>query len=125
MYIYKNIFSIKFQIKCIVFDKTGTVTHGIPRVSKIGIYVKSSVCSLQKLLAIAGSAEASSEHPIASAIVKYAKQVKDLLYLDVNDYIYTQPFKEPKRKILRQPINKYICICIIIRKFFLKKPPFI
>ncbi|XP_041357192.1 copper-transporting ATPase 1-like [Gigantopelta aegis] len=62
------------QIKCVVFDKTGTVTHGIPRVSRVTMFVEEKDCSFASLLAIAGTAEASSEHPIASAIVKYAKE---------------------------------------------------
>ena len=64
------------QVKCVVFDKTGTVTHGIPKVSRVSMFVEEKDCTFITLLAIAGTAEASSEHPIASAIVKYAKEVK-------------------------------------------------
>jgi Cu+-exporting ATPase len=63
------------QIKAIVFDKTGTVTHGVPRVARVAMFVEDKVCTFVQLLAVAGTAEASSEHPIASAIVKYAKDV--------------------------------------------------
>lgn len=58
-----------------MFDKTGTVTHGVPRVARVAMFVENSICSFVKLIAIAGTAENSSEHPLASAIVKYAKQV--------------------------------------------------
>lgn len=58
-----------------MFDKTGTITHGVPRVARVSMFVDESECSFVRLVAISGSAEASSEHPIAGAIVKYAKEV--------------------------------------------------
>ncbi|XP_064610075.1 copper-transporting ATPase 1-like isoform X2 [Liolophura sinensis] len=62
------------KVQSVVFDKTGTVTHGVPRVARIASFVDESEFPFAKLLAIAGTAENSSEHPIASAIVKYAKE---------------------------------------------------
>ena len=47
----------------------------ITKVSRIKMFVSESKCSLRHLLAIAGSAESQSEHPIANAIFKYAKKV--------------------------------------------------
>lgn len=62
------------KIKCVVFDKTGTITYGVPKVERVSMFVRESFCSFVKFLAIAGSAEESSEHPIASAILNYVKE---------------------------------------------------
>ena len=78
-----------FQITSIVFDKTGTLTHGVPQVSRVAMFVDYHVCSLQRLLAIVGTAEANSEHPIASAIVKYAKKVCDCSHFMEYAYFFT------------------------------------
>jgi Cu+-exporting ATPase len=58
-----------------VFDKTGTVTEGKPRMAKINCLVSQSFMPLQRLLAVVGSAESHSEHPIAAAITVFVKEV--------------------------------------------------
>ena len=52
----------------IVLDKTGTLTEGRPAVQE----VETLDVSEQELLAIAAAAEASSEHPLARAVIKAA-----------------------------------------------------
>jgi len=55
-------------VKKIVLDKTGTLTEGRPLVREI----ESSGVDEANLLAAAAAAEASSEHPLAQAVVKAA-----------------------------------------------------
>lgn len=61
-----------FKIKTIVFDKTGTITQGVPNVIKFCSFVEK--INKAKILAIIGTAEQSSEHPLGKAIVKYVKE---------------------------------------------------
>ncbi|XP_044738073.1 copper-transporting ATPase 1 isoform X3 [Chrysoperla carnea] len=63
------------KVKAIVFDKTGTITKGIPQVARVSLYSNGPVYSLQTFLAVIGTAEVNSEHPIASAIVKCSKEI--------------------------------------------------
>jgi Cu+-exporting ATPase len=59
------------KIKAIVFDKTGTLTQGKPQVTDI---ISMGKLSSEELLRIAASLEHNSEHPLAQAIVKKAKE---------------------------------------------------
>ncbi|XP_054577114.1 copper-transporting ATPase 1 [Eptesicus fuscus] len=65
------------KVKVVVFDKTGTITHGTPVVSQIKVLVESNRISRNKILAIVGTAESHSEHPLGAAITKYCKQELD------------------------------------------------
>ncbi|WP_290924745.1 heavy metal translocating P-type ATPase [Halodesulfovibrio sp.] len=59
------------RIQTIVFDKTGTITHGKPEL----VHVESlNGLDEEKALAYAASLESLSEHPLATAIVKGAKE---------------------------------------------------
>ena len=62
------------KLKSIVFDKTGTITEGVPLVNKVAILIRDKLLSTSRVLAIAGTAESSSEHPIAFAITNYVKE---------------------------------------------------
>jgi heavy metal translocating P-type ATPase len=65
----------------VAFDKTGTLTEGEPRVAKVevldppdGFRADSQLASESAVLALAASAENPSEHPLARAIVRAARE---------------------------------------------------
>lgn len=70
------------SVNTIVFDKTGTLTKGKPEVTDL---IPFSGYDKYYLLQIAASSEIKSEHPIAQAIVKRAKEEKITL-LEVTDF---------------------------------------
>lgn len=59
------------KIETIVFDKTGTITEGKPKVTDI---VTTKGLSEEALLILGASAEKGSEHPLGEAIVNEAKE---------------------------------------------------
>lgn len=58
------------KVDAVVLDKTGTVTEGHPSVTDVTVLAGGE----QELLALALSLEQPSEHPLAEAVVQYAKQ---------------------------------------------------
>ena len=59
-----------YKIKTVVFDKTGTITVGKPVLTDFKVYGNHAE---NELLQLAASVENHSEHPLAEAIVKGAK----------------------------------------------------
>ena len=64
------------KVNVVVVDKTGTLTRGKPEVTSV---------SEEKYVNILASLESKSEHPIAHAILEYAKS-KDLAHSDVANF---------------------------------------
>jgi Cu+-exporting ATPase len=58
------------KIKYVVFDKTGTITKGTPEVTDV---IPAGSNKADSVLKICASIEKASEHPLADAIVKNAK----------------------------------------------------
>lgn len=58
------------NVDTVVLDKTGTVTRGKPELTGVKTFAEHDE---QKVLSILASLESKSEHPIAHAVVEYAK----------------------------------------------------
>ena len=70
------------KIDIIVFDKTGTITEGKPKVTDI---LTTTGMEADELLLFTASAEVTSEHPLGQAIVNEAKD-KKIELVAVNDF---------------------------------------
>ncbi|WP_028402278.1 heavy metal translocating P-type ATPase [Ectobacillus panaciterrae] len=64
------------SLKAIAFDKTGTLTQGKPVVTDV--YVRDGITKAE-MLHIMASIENQSTHPLAEAVVKYAKATYNVL----------------------------------------------
>jgi Cu2+-exporting ATPase len=71
------------KVGAVIFDKTGTLTVGQPRV--VEIVGAGNPVSDDELLRLAASAEGSSEHPLATAVIDAAKERK-LSLVDAVDF---------------------------------------
>lgn len=67
---------IAHQVNAVVLDKTGTLTEGKPVVTDV---VLAKGILRNRLLKQAAAVEALSEHPLAAAVVQYAKE-KEIVY---------------------------------------------
>ncbi|MGG7214062.1 heavy metal translocating P-type ATPase [Clostridium nigeriense] len=70
-----------YKIQTIVFDKTGTITEGKPKVTDI----ITKNLSDDEILILAASAERGSEHPLGEAIVRAAKE-KNLEFKNIEEF---------------------------------------
>ncbi len=59
------------DVSVVVLDKTGTITHGAPRV--VDVFAADG-WSAERLLSLAASAEQVSEHPLGQAVVTAARE---------------------------------------------------
>merc|ERR1719278_644857 len=60
------------KVTTVVFDKTGTITHGKPSVAHLILLASESAIPLPRMISVIGAAESGSEHPLGTAIVKFA-----------------------------------------------------
>ncbi|MCF0149617.1 MAG: copper-translocating P-type ATPase [Clostridium sp.] len=70
-----------YKVETIVFDKTGTITEGKPKVTNI---ITKDI-SEEEILSLAASAEKGSEHPLGEAIVRAAEE-KNLKLKEIQDF---------------------------------------
>lgn len=84
-----------YKLNVVVFDKTGTLTYGKPVVTDVIVNGqlfplrashKAPVSSRNDLIKIIASVEAKSEHPLASAIVNYAKEKNIVFNAKISDF---------------------------------------
>jgi len=63
------------QIKVVAFDKTGTLTHGRPEVTDV---IALNGTGPSEVLRLAAALEARSEHPLAQAVIRRARETGGL-----------------------------------------------
>ncbi|HEX3525484.1 MAG TPA: heavy metal translocating P-type ATPase [Thermoanaerobaculia bacterium] len=73
------------DVTTVVLDKTGTVTEGRPAVTDV-VVAPAAKSSSEDLLRLVASLEASSEHPLAEAIVRHAREERRLTLAPVEGF---------------------------------------
>ncbi|MCG9890147.1 MAG: heavy metal translocating P-type ATPase [Thermosynechococcaceae cyanobacterium MS004] len=73
------------QIQTIILDKTGTLTQGKPTVTDFVSISGMNASDELRLLQLAASVERNSEHPLAEAVVQYAKS-QEQEFLEVQEF---------------------------------------
>src|SRR5699024_11519601 len=73
-------------IKAVAFDKTGTLTKGVPVVTDFEVL--NDQVEEKELFSTITALEYSSQHPLASSIMKKAEK-NNILYLNVQLYDFT------------------------------------
>lgn len=71
------------KISAIIFDKTGTLTTGKPVVTEWEVF---GDVGTERFMQLVGSAEAASEHPLASAIVKHVTKAHNIKVLQPQQF---------------------------------------
>ena len=69
------------KVDTVVFDKTGTITYGKPRVTLFQPLTKK--IERNEIIKTVGSAESQSEHPLGTAVAEYAKESLNCNEMDV------------------------------------------
>lgn len=77
------------KVRAIMFDKTGTITKGVPAVSHI--WMQGDTVSPAAVLSVLGCAESNSEHPIASAIVTFVREALGTELTGISDNFQAVP----------------------------------
>ena len=70
------------KVKTVVLDKTGTITKGEPEVTDI---ISLGRCDESELLKLSASLEKMSEHPLARAVMKKAKEA-DVAFYEMQNF---------------------------------------
>ncbi|CAG8500434.1 4294_t:CDS:1 [Ambispora leptoticha] len=70
------------KVTKVIFDKTGTLTKGQLEVAYYKMFTGNLELTEEKLFAIVGAAESSSEHPLGRAIVQHAQNLLDIKQFD-------------------------------------------
>ncbi len=88
--LFRNVESLEHasQIQTIAFDKTGTLTKGKPSVTDV---IPMNSVDEQTLLLVTASIESRSEHPLAKAIIEYAKE-KSIQLAEVTSFLASSGF---------------------------------
>ncbi|MCL5997998.1 MAG: heavy metal translocating P-type ATPase, partial [Chloroflexi bacterium] len=83
--LYKNATALEqaSKVQAVIFDKTGTLTVGQPKV--VEAVAAGNPVTQDELVRLVASAEQSSEHPLAQAVVEYAQERK-LVLSQPNDF---------------------------------------
>lgn len=70
------------KLTALVVDKTGTLTEGKPRVTEAEIFSADEAATLGRVAAL----ERGSEHPLATALLRYCEEEKDVETAAIRDF---------------------------------------